>query len=412
MVVFQNYSLLPWFTVRQNIALAVKRVLRHLSPEERDEIIDKNIQLVGLAHAADRKPKALSGGMKQRVAIARALALRPKVMLLDEPFGALDALSRGNLQGQLMAICQETGMTCVMVTHDVDEALLLSDRVIMLTNGPEARIGQILDVELPRPRQRMEVVNHPRYYAMRNEIIYFLNEQKRAKRRKSRLEKAVAKTPAVASTNRFGLEVSSLTLGFVPLTDAAPLVVAQEKGFFQEMGFDSITLSREQSWKSVSDGLTSGRLEASQLLSGMPLSISLGMGGKAPMPVVRPMVLSRNGNAITLDRHFLAKGVRDLAGLKAALSEESGKTHTLGTVHPSSMHNLMLRYWLASGGIDPDKDVKIEMIPPAQMVSNLRAGNIDGYCVGEPWNNWAIREGDGYAIAPIPTSGRATPRKS
>lgn len=399
MVVFQNYSLLPWRSVYENIALAVDNVFPQLPKSDRERLIREHISMVGLKNAADKRPHELSGGMKQRVAIARALALRPKLLLLDEPFGALDALSRGNLQERLMQICNEHKVSAVMVTHDVDEALLLSDRVVMLTNGPSAHIGQILDVDLPRPRKRMEVVNHPRYYAMRNEIIYFLNEQKRAKRRKARVEKTVIKVPAVASANPAGLEVSTLDLGFIPLTDAAPLVVAQEKGFFKEMGFESVNLQREPSWKSLAAGITSGRLQGAHMLAGMPLSISLGMGGRPPVPVVRPMVLSRNGNAITLDKHFLEKGVRDLAGLKAAIAEESGKTHTLGTVHPSSMHNLMMRYWLAAGGIDPDKDVDIQMIPPPQMVSNLKAGNIDGYCVGEPWNTWAIREGLGYAIA-------------
>ncbi|NJR67953.1 MAG: ABC transporter substrate-binding protein [Synechococcales cyanobacterium CRU_2_2] len=397
MVVFQNYSLLPWLTVRKNVALAVNRVMRDLPASDRNAIIENNIKLVGLTHAAHRKPSELSGGMKQRVAIARALALRPKIMLLDEPFGALDALSRGNLQEQLMAICQETGMTCIMVTHDVDEALLLSDRVIMLTNGPEARIGQILDVAIPRPRKRLEVVNHPSYYAMRNEIIYFLNQQKRAKRRKAQLEKTVAKTPAIASP--LGLEVTTLNLGFIPLTDAAPFVVAQEKGFFKEMGFDDVILSREPSWKAIAEGITSGRLQGAHMLAGMPLALSLGMGDATPVPVVRPMVLSRNGNAITLDRRFLDQGVRTLADLKAAISAEPDQVHTFGMVHPSSMHNLMLRYWLAAGGIDPDQDVRLQAIPPAQMVANLKSGNIDGYCVGDPWNNWAIREGLGYAIA-------------
>ena len=144
MVVFQNYSLLPWLTVRQNIGLAVNRVFRNLSKAERKKIIEDNIQLVGLQHAAHKLPGQLSGGMKQRVAIARALSIKPKVLLLDEPFGALDALTRGNLQERLMEIVQESKVTCIMVTHDVDEALLLSDRVVMLTTGPEAHIGQTL----------------------------------------------------------------------------------------------------------------------------------------------------------------------------------------------------------------------------------------------------------------------------
>ncbi len=143
--------------------LGVKNVLKDLPKSEQDEIVERHIDLVGLRHAADKPPEQLSGGMKQRVAIARALALRPKLLLLDEPFGALDALTRGNLQEQLMKICEENKVTAIMVTHDVDEAILLSDRVVMLTNGPESNIGQILEVDIPRPRKRMEVVEHPNY---------------------------------------------------------------------------------------------------------------------------------------------------------------------------------------------------------------------------------------------------------
>ncbi|HSF72203.1 MAG TPA: nitrate ABC transporter ATP-binding protein, partial [Microcoleus sp.] len=171
MVVFQNYSLLPWLTVRENIALAVNEIYSGNSQEDRELVIEHHIKLVGLGHAADKRPGEISGGMKQRVAIARALAIRPKLLLLDEPFGALDALTRGGLQDQLMKICEESKVTSVMVTHDVDEALLLSDRIVMLTNGPEAQIGQILEVNIPRPRKRMEVVNHPSYYALRNEMV-------------------------------------------------------------------------------------------------------------------------------------------------------------------------------------------------------------------------------------------------
>ena len=181
MVVFQNYSLLPWLTVRQNIALAVDTVYPQLSVAERREIVERNIQLVNLSAAAQKLPAELSGGMKQRVAIARALAIRPKLLLLDEPFGALDALTRGNLQQQLMQICQESELTAVMVTHDVDEALLLSDRVVCLSNGPAAGIGRIVDVPLPRPRERLTVMNHPDYYHLRAELIHFLQEQRRLK---------------------------------------------------------------------------------------------------------------------------------------------------------------------------------------------------------------------------------------
>lgn len=390
MVVFQNYSLLPWLTVRENIALAVDEVMGKQPKGERRGIVEHHIDMVGLRHAASKRPGQLSGGMKQRVAIARALAIRPKLLLLDEPFGALDALTRGGLQEQLMKIAQENQLTCIMVTHDVDEALLLCDRIVMLTNGPESYIGQILDVPFPRPRNRMEVVNHPNYYSLRSEIIYFLNQQKRAKKQKAGQAVAIA---------RNGLEKVNLEIGFVPLTDCAPLVVAKEKGLFEKYGLEQVTLSREPSWKAIVEGVAQGRLDAAQMTAGMPLTMTLGMGGKTPLPVVTALVLSRNGNSITLSKHFYNKGVRTLADFKAAIAQTPDKVHTLGMVHPSSMHNLMLRYWLASGGIDPDLDVSLTVIPPPQMVANLKAGNIDGYCVGEPWNSRAVYEDLGFVIA-------------
>jgi nitrate/nitrite transport system ATP-binding protein len=390
MVVFQNYSLLPWLTVRENIALGVDEVMQRLSLSERQEIVEQHIKMVKLQHAADKRPDELSGGMKQRVAIARALALRPKLLLLDEPFGALDALTRGGLQEQLMRICQEHQVTCLMVTHDADEALLLSDRIVMLTNGPAAHVGQILDVPFPRPRSRMDVVNHPRYYGLRGEIVYFLEQQKKAKKRKTL-------TPAAIAAN--GLEKVNLNLGFIPLTDCAPLAVAAEKGFFAKHGLSQVTLTREPSWKAIAQGLRENRLDAVQAVAGMPLSLTMGMGGKPPLPVVTALTLSRNGNAITLSKSFYDQGVRSLADFKAAIAADTDTVHTLGMVHPSSMHNLMLRQWLASGGIDPDRDVNLVVIPPPQMVANLKAGNIDGYCVGEPWNARAVHEKTGFVIA-------------
>ena len=390
MVVFQNYSLLPWLTVRENIALGVDEVMENRPKGERKSIIEHHIDMVGLRPAANKRPSELSGGMKQRVAIARALALRPKLLLLDEPFGALDALTRGGLQEQLMKICEESKVTCVMVTHDVDEALLLSDRIIMLTNGPESHIGQIIDVDIPRPRQRMEVVNHPSYYSLRNEMIYFLNQQKKEKLRKSGKLKIIA---------RNGLEKVNLEIGFIPLTDCAPLVVAKEKGFFEKYGLEEVTLNREPSWQAIAKGVASGRLDAAAMVAGMPLTLTMGAGSKSPVPIVSALTLSRNGNAITLDKHFYDEGVRTLADFKAAIQKTPDKVHTLGMVYPSSMHNLMLRYWLASGGIDPDQDVNLTVIPPPQMISNLKAGNIDGYCVGEPWNSRAVNEGHGFVIA-------------
>lgn len=390
MVVFQNYSLLPWMTVRQNIALAVNNVLSHLPEPERQQIIGESIQMVGLGHAADKPPDQLSGGMKQRVAIARALSIRPKLLLLDEPFGALDALTRGNLQEQLMQICEENNVTAIMVTHDVDEAILLSDRVVMLTNGPASKIGQILEVDIPRPRRRMEVVNHPNYYSYRSEIIYFLNQQKQIKKLRAR------KTAVVS---RHGLEKVNLDIGFVPLTACAPLAVAKEKGFFAHHGLDEVNLVREWSWRGIQDGMAGRYLDAAQMPSGMPVWLTVGGFNNEPLPVVSALTMTRNGNAITLDKRFADRGILTLNDLKQMLLETPDSSHTFGVVHPASMHNLLLRYWLAAGGIDPNGDVTVTTIPPAQMIAQLEAGNIDGYCVGEPWNVRASIENLGYTIA-------------
>ena len=390
MVVFQNYSLLPWLSVRENIALGVDEVMGNRPSGERKGIVEHHIELVGLKHAASKRPGELSGGMKQRVAIARALAIRPKLLLLDEPFGALDALTRGGLQEQLMKICEENKVTCVMVTHDVDEALLLSDRIVMLTNGPESHIGQIIDVDIPRPRKRLEVVNHPSYYSWRNEMIYFLNQQKKDKLRKAGKLQVIS---------RNGLEKVNLDIGFIPLTDCAPLVVAKEMGFFEKYGLEEVTLNREPSWKAIAKGIVEGRLDAAQMVAGMPLTLTIGAGNKPSVPVVCALTLSRNGNAITLSKNLYNQGVRNLADFKAAIQENPDKVHNLGMVYPSSMHNLMLRYWLASGGIDPDRDVGLTVIPPPQMFANLKAGNIDGYCVGEPWNSRAVYEDLGFVVA-------------
>ncbi|NJL63917.1 MAG: ABC transporter substrate-binding protein [Methylacidiphilales bacterium] len=393
MVVFQNYSLLPWLNVRENIGLAVDEVYKDKSKGDRKGIVEHHINLVGLRNAANKLPHQLSGGMKQRVSIARALAIRPKLLLLDEPFGALDALTRGGLQEQLMKICNENNLTCVMVTHDVDEALLLSDRIVMLTNGPEAHIGQILEVPIPRPRKRLEVVNHPSYYGLRNEIIYFLNQQKLAKKR------SAAKQSAPVIISRNGLEKVNLDIGFIPLTDAAPLIVAKEKGFFAEFGLEEITLSRETSWKEVAKGVGTGRLDAAQMVAGMPLALTLGAGDKTSVPVVCSMILSRNGNAITLSKKLQQQGVHCLADLKDALQADENHNHVLGVVHPASMQNLLMRYWLASGGIDPDEDVSLTVIPPPQMVAALKSGAIDGYCVGGPWNTRAVNDEIGFVAA-------------
>jgi nitrate/nitrite transport system ATP-binding protein len=177
-VVFQNHSLLPWLTVYDNVRLAVDKVFRgSRSRAERDQWTMHNLELVQMAHAKDKRPAEISGGMKQRVGLARALAMEPKVLLLDEPFGALDALTRAHLQDSVMAIHQKLGNTVLMITHDVDEATLLSDRIVMMTNGPAAHIGEVLDVPLPRPRRRLELASNQTYLKCRQRVLEFLYER-------------------------------------------------------------------------------------------------------------------------------------------------------------------------------------------------------------------------------------------
>jgi nitrate/nitrite transport system ATP-binding protein len=179
-VVFQNHSLLPWLTAYQNVELAVNTVFRKTKTKaEIKDWIEHNLELVHMTHALHKRPDEISGGMKQRVGIARALAMQPKVLLMDEPFGALDALTRAHLQDSVMEIQQKLGNTIIMITHDVDEAVLLSDRIVMMTNGPAATIGEILEVKLERPRNRLELADNPEYNKYRSDVLRFLYEKQR-----------------------------------------------------------------------------------------------------------------------------------------------------------------------------------------------------------------------------------------
>lgn len=199
-VVFQNHSLLPWMTTYQNVELAVKRVFgRTKSRAEMRAWIEHNLELVQMTHAMHKRPSEISGGMKQRVGIARALAMEPQVLLMDEPFGALDALTRAHLQDSLMEIQNELGNTVIMITHDVDEAVLLSDRIVMMTNGPSATIGEILSIDLPRPRNRLALADNPTYNHYRSAVLRFLYEkQKKVEPIKAKATPTIVAEPAVA----------------------------------------------------------------------------------------------------------------------------------------------------------------------------------------------------------------------
>ena len=193
-VVFQNHSLLPWLTVYHNVAIAVDKIFKDTrSAAERRDWVLHNLAMVNMSHALDRLPSEISGGMKQRVGIARALSMEPKVLLLDEPFGALDALTRAHLQDEVIRIQSELGNTVMMITHDVDEAVLMSDRVVMMTNGPSATIGQVLAIPLERPRNRIALAEDATYNHCRQEILTFLYEKQR------KVEPISARTPRPAA---------------------------------------------------------------------------------------------------------------------------------------------------------------------------------------------------------------------
>ena len=174
MVVFQGYALLPWLSAYDNVALAIESVKPQLGEREKREIVMEHLELVGLTQAAEKLITQLSGGMKQRVAIARALAIRPEVLILDEPFGALDAITKEELQEELLKIWNTQKCTVLMITHDIDEALFLADRLVMMTNGPAAGIGEILSIDFARPRNREDIMEDPRYYELRNSALDFL----------------------------------------------------------------------------------------------------------------------------------------------------------------------------------------------------------------------------------------------
>ncbi|TAL10859.1 MAG: ABC transporter ATP-binding protein [Nitrospirae bacterium] len=183
MVVFQNFALMPWMSVYENVRVAVKAAHPQWSAVEVNDHVAKYIEMVGLTGAESKRPAMLSGGMRQRVGLARAFSVEPKVLLLDEPFAQIDALTRGVIQEELVSIWMRTKNTVFMVTHDVDEAILLSDKIVLMTRGPEAEIAEVVDINIPRPRGRTTVIEHPHYYKIRNHIIHFLVERSHQKSR-------------------------------------------------------------------------------------------------------------------------------------------------------------------------------------------------------------------------------------
>ena len=217
-VVFQGHALMPWLSVRKNISFAVRSKWRDWSATQVDAQVEKYVEMVGLAGAIDKKPSQLSGGMKQRVGIARAFAIQPKMLLLDEPFGALDALTRGTIQDELLSIVQATAQTVFMITHDVDEAILLADKVLLMSNGPLARIAEIVEITLPRNRTRSAIHHDPQYYRIRNHLVDFLVNRSRGYAAGA----AAASDPKYIPVVRPGLESAAATTAASPQPSLAP----------------------------------------------------------------------------------------------------------------------------------------------------------------------------------------------
>ena len=386
MVVFQNYSLLPWRSVRNNVAIALREVKKELTAKERSDQTDAALAMVNLDTVADRMPGQLSGGMRQRVAIARAFALQPKLLLLDEPFGALDALTRGHLQSQLMDLCQTAGITTVMVTHDVDEALLLSDRIILLTNGPKAHIGRIISVPFERPRCRKDVLNNQNYYSLRNELLEFLHDQKKVSKRQ---KKNLSIDLQSATSKQANLQ--TIQLGYLAGLDAAPLLVAKQRKLFEKYGLN-IELLQCQSWCEIDDLLRLERLDGAALSAAQPLSMAAGAVDSKSLPMVVSQTLSRNGNALVLSSNL---GINNTEELLHKL--RSGDELRLGVPDRLSMAELLLRHWLGAQGVDPEQ-ISWQRRSPITLLAAMEADLIDGFAAGKLRACLAKHRGSGKVV--------------
>ena len=382
-MVFQNYSLLPWLSVRQNIREAVDAAQPKLSEDEKSAIVDQFIGAVKLGAHADKKPAQLSGGMKQRVAIARAFAVHPKILILDEPFGALDALTKGALHDTLSALWQSENSqveTVLMVTHDIDEAIYLSDRIVVLSNGPAAKISEIFEVNLPRPRDKRAMTTSRETIALKTRL----------------LEKLHA---GHAMSSGGGRDTQRIRIGFVPLLDCALLVMAQELGFFRKAGL-RVELRKQPSWAAVRDKTLSGELQMSHCLFSLPLSVATGITEPRGAHLKIAMNLASNGQAIVLSRAFEGVAAHDARALKTRIEAiiSEGRRPVFAMTYAGGTHDIWLRLSLLAAGIDL-KAIAFVTLPPPQMVMSLEHGEIDGFSAGEPWPALAVEKGVGAYYA-------------
>ncbi len=375
-MVFQNYSLLPWLSVRQNVFEAVDAARPQESREEKMASVEHFLSAVKLTAHADKKPGQLSGGMKQRVAIARAFAVHPKILILDEPFGALDALTKGKLHDTLLGLWKDEESkveTVLMVTHDIDEAIYLSDRIVVMSNGPAAKIAEVMDVDIPRPRDKRAMNGLREYASLKARLI----------------EKLSA---GHAGASRPPIDSRRLRLGFVPLLDSAPLVIAHELGFWKKQRLD-VELLKQPSWAAVRDKVLGGELNAAHCLFSLGLSVKCGLSEPRGATLPIAMSLSSNAQAIALHPRFgLEMG--DLSGLKSALQTivEEGRTPTFAVTYIGGTHDIWLRSMLLDAGVDLES-VRVITLPPPQMVAEMEKGGLEGFCAGEPWPSLAASRG-------------------
>lgn len=387
-MVFQNYSLLPWMSVQENVFQAVDSVYeKNLTKIAKQELSTKFIEMVGLSKHKDKLPGQLSGGMKQRAAIARAFATKPEVLLLDEPFGALDALTKGALHDELLDIWNESAQgghkqTIFMVTHDIDEAIYLCDRIVVFTNGPAATIGEVIEVPIPRPRDKRSMAQLSIYGEIKSRLIELLTVGSLGSHKKAR-------------------ETGSKTVrvGFIPLTDCAPVAMVKELELDFKYGF-KLEPVKSSSWAAIRDDLITGDLDAAHCLWSLPMSVAAGVTQPAGTQLPIAMTMACNGQAITLSNENFPipfgnlRQLRDAVGL---LRERKGEPLTFAATYTGGTHGIWLRTLMDAAGVSLD-DYRVITIPPPQMVLNLQSGNIDGFSAGEPWNGLAAQRGAGWTF--------------
>jgi len=402
-----------WQRVDRRVSQAVRDgTARKLSRVEVARWTRHNLQLVDLEDLAGRRLRGLSAGALARVELARALATEAPVLCLDHLFDGLSGTARNQCVDALLDLQARLTRSLIVATDDLEQAVLFADRVLCL-DGVDGRIvTREFDVDLLRPRARPDLARDPAARRLldslykRNEAgaIGAVPEMARPETSVVVMSEWVDARPTAGGKR---IEKPAVTLGFLPLIDCAPLAIALEEGFFKAAGL-SVSLSRESSWRNVEDKVALGLLDGAQMLAAMPLAARLDPNAT---PIISAMSLGRNGNGITVSRSLFDRlGLFANTAIEAstaawALGREVARRRdrrerriVFGMVAPHSSHNYLLRYWLACGGIDPDQDVELVVVPPSEMVAYLAAGMIDGFCVGEPWNTVAADEGVGRPL--------------